>query len=1149
MRYFVLITVCVLTSWMLNSCSNEELPPDTTSETYQNAVSAFYVSLAAAQTDEARFAFNKMNEVSRAFPEEAAAWANLGVFAMRQGNFELAADRLGLAREAAPENPQILFLSGMMESRRGRISDAIHFYRSATEFNPNDARMAYSLMTELEREDASIHTEEINQILTDLLGSNPENQVLWFEQARIAVRNRSSVELNNALIQLKSHSENWPQEAETQFQLVEELAQEEAFQELTLELAFFRNALEPTPDFQDDLRMVQFPPTEIGFFITEFLWLPQPEPLVAEPDMGITFEAQSPEGFPESVALVKSVTLLEESPPFSVFIADGNLMIDSETALPFPGNTDTILSPAVMAEIDYNYSFRNDIALAGSDGFRLFEQKDDQTFEDVTSSLGLSRSIINQQYNGVWPADVDLDGDLDLILAPVNGKPIALINQTDGTFGVQSLFGNLQNIVDMKWADFDGDGAADALFLTDDGRLFFQQNLRSNQFIPHPGFPEVSEVIAVGLGDLTANGYFDIITLKSNGLLTVFEYDQRRGAWDGKVVAESSAMPSETGKVALFVADIDNNGSLDIIGSGLNETQIWLSDSDRNFSKLETETFGWVSSVFDVDGSERLDFIGVDSSGKPFNRMNTGTKPYNAYSIRARASGSEGDQRINSFGIGGEMEVRSGLLYQKQLISSPIVHFGLGLNEEADMLRIIWPNGSIQAEFTELGMGSTIFNEQVLKGSCPWLFTNDGESIHFITDILWRSPLGLRINAQETAGVIQTLDRVRIPGEKLKAVDGIYDVRITAELWETHFFDHVSLVAVDHPEGTQVFIDERFVFPAPDLSSQLTTNPQPLHKVTDENGQDVTEIVSELDENYSAPFRKTSYQGLVHEHFIEIDLGNQPPVDKPLWLIAHGWLRPTDSSINLALSQGEHEPPSGLHIKVADGNGGWKTLHQNYGFPAGKLKSILLELDDVFPDKTDRRLRFYTTSEIYWDALFWAGKLPSAQIKETILPAERMELAYRGYSKWSRADSTSPKLPTYSEISSTTQRWRDLEGFHTRFGDVTELLADIDDRYVIMNAGDEMRLGFRSPGEPEDGFERTFILVSDGWVKDGDYNTEASRTVLPLPYHGMADYEYSSTGTLTDDPVYKKNRQDWVRYHTRYISPESFRTALIFKND
>ena len=137
-------------------------------------------------------------------------------------------------------------------------------------------------------------------------------------------------------------------------------------------------------------------------------------------------------------------------------------------------------------------------------------------------------------------------------------------------------------------------------------------------------------------------------------------------------------------------------------------------------------------------------------------------------------------------------------------------------------------------------------------------------------------------------------------------------------------------------------------------------------------------------------------------------------------------------------------------------------------------------------------------------------------------------------------------LPDYSQISSTAQRWRDLEGYHTRFGDVSELLTEIDDRYVIMNAGDEMLYEFEEAGPLAENHKRSFVFVSDGWVKDGDYNTEASATVLPLPYHGQADYEYKATGTLFDDPVYQQHAEDWVNYHTRYITPSVFRTALKF---
>lgn len=701
------------------------------------------------------------------------------------------------------------------------------------------------------------------------------------------------------------------------------------------------------------------------------------------------------------------------------------------------------------------------------------------------------------------------------------------------------------------WADLDNDGASDAVFRTDDGDLVMFRNQRSGVMNLNDQLPVSGSVKAFTVSDIDASGTFDIVVVYNDQTVEQLRYLQDEDNWEARPLFAMEAQGENLtdGITMLFAADMDNNGSFDIIISSENETQIWLSDSELNFSLLDFPLPGGVSSIFDINGNDRLDLLGIDANGRVFQKINSGTESYNARSIRARASGTEGDQRINSFGIGGEMEIRSGLLYQKQLIRSPIVHFGLGTFEEAEMLRIIWPNGSVQAEFAELGMGSTIFNEQILKGSCPWLFTNDGDEIQFITDILWRSPLGLRINAQETAGVIQTLDRVRIPGGQLSVTDGVYDVRITAELWETHFFDYVSLVAVDHPEDTDIFIDERFVFPAPDLSTKAMSKPRPVKKVTDQIGTDWTNTVSKTDGSYMMPFQKTSYQGVVQDHYVEIELGDDVPAEETIYLVASGWLRPTDSSINLAISQGQRNPPKGLRVEISDGLGSWSVLHENYGVPAGKTKSILLELDGVFPDPSDRRIRFSTTSEIYWDSIQWASAVSSNQITETNLNASKMELRYRGYSEWERADDVSPMLPLYDEISSTHQRWRDLVGYHTRFGDVSELMEEIDDRYVIMNAGDEMLLEFEFPGEPEPGYTRSFVFVSDGWVKDGDYNTEASKTVTPLPAHGQSDYEYGSNQDLMQDPVYMRHKEDWVHFHTRFITPEPFRTALLFDRE
>jgi hypothetical protein len=138
-----------------------------------------------------------------------------------------------------------------------------------------------------------------------------------------------------------------------------------------------------------------------------------------------------------------------------------------------------------------------------------------------------------------------------------------------------------------------------------------------------------------------------------------------------------------------------------------------------------------------------------------------------------------------------------------------------------------------------------------------------------------------------------------------------------------------------------------------------------------------------------------------------------------------------------------------------------------------------------------------------------------------------------------QANAGSPELPHYDMLIGTTQRWLDLIGFYTRFGDVGELLGKVDDRYVIANAGDELALRFAAPAEPPPGWVRDFVMIGDGWNKDGDYNTAFSKTVLPLPSHARPMYD-TPPGTLEDDPVYRFHREDWGRYHTRYVTPTDF---------
>ncbi len=88
------------------------------------------------------------------------------------------------------------------------------------------------------------------------------------------------------------------------------------------------------------------------------------------------------------------------------------------------------------------------------------------------------------------------------------------------------------------------------------------------------------------------------------------------------------------------------------------------------------------------------------------------------------------------------------------------------------------------------------------------------------------------------------------------------------------------------------------------------------------------------------------------------------------WLVANGWIYPTDSSINVAIGQAGIQP-HGLSLEAQDEAGRWIVVAADLGFPAGKNKTILIDLGQVARAGIAhaRRVRLRTNLEIYWDSL------------------------------------------------------------------------------------------------------------------------------------------------------------------------------------
>ena len=1127
---------------LLCGCQPSGLPKSG-SRAYLEEVTAFYVGLAALQVGDDVRADSTLERATQLAQGEPAGWANWGVLALRQGNFEAAAQRLGRAQKLAPGNDQIHYLLGILESRRGNPTQAIVELREAVRINPRGLRAMYLLAQEVERQGDANGAAEFQQLMEKILAEQPGNPAVLLELGRAAAKRGEGQTLHSVVAQIAASATAWPAEVQPQWSALQAAAASPDPRAAAVRIAFLRNSLMRVPEFRQSLAVIQPAAGSDAVPFPHFLVLPSPAFVPAAADTAVRFRTAAIADEAKGYSWVGAISLTGEGVPVVAVANQQVVKLATGASFPFPGGSgNSPLEPESILPVDFNYDFKMDLVLAGAGGVRFLRQESPTSFIDVTEQTKLPPAVLRAGYSGAWAIDVEADGDMDVVLGSRQAPPLVLRNNGDGSFTVAHPFAGIAGMTGFAWVDMDSDGNPDAAIIDGSGALHFFHNQRSGVFREIALPPGLSNIKAVTVADVSGAGTLALVAIDGNGALLAITSRS-----DGWKVAELGKARRLAGEVRLRTADVDNNGAVDLLILPVAAdvgALVWLGNGEQKFSPLPQPAGSpRVFDVADLNGDGRLDLLGLSADGQAQQAINEGSKKYQWQSLRPRARTATGDQRINSFGIGGEMELRSGLMIQKQPITAPQLHFGLGELAGTDVVRIQWPNGMENAEFA-LQADQQVLTEQRLKGSCPFLFAWNGKQFGFVKDAVpWGSAIGLQIDSVGAPGIAATEEWYKIGRDQLMPHDGFYDLRITGELWETFYYDYLKLMVVDHPAGTEVFTDERFAVPAVKLAITAVATPQPIVHAIDDRGVDVTDIVDKLDGRYLDTFGRGQYQGLTRDHFVEVDLGNDAPSSGPLWLIARGWLHPTDSSVNVAISQGSHQKAQALSLEVPDGHGGWRTAKTNLGFPAGRKKICLFNLENNFLPGTPHKVRLRTNLEVYWDSIGWARGLPDTQLKVTRLNPSLADLHYRGYSVVTQANASSPEIPDYQRIAATTQVWRDLEGYYTRYGDVRELLSGIDDRYVIMNAGDEVSLRFAQQPPPPAGWVRDYVIAGDGWIKDGDYNSTWSRTVQPLPYHAKREYS-DAPGKLEEEPVYRRHPEDWQKYHTRYVTAEPVDQAL-----
>lgn len=801
---------------------------------------------------------------------------------------------------------------------------------------------------------------------------------------------------------------------------------------------------------------------------------------------------------------------------------------------------------------DYDNDGHVDLYLTGSRGNRLYHNDGNGLFIDVTETAGVAGPA---EAHGALFFDADHEGDLDLL---VLGRATNTYyqNNRDGRFTDVSQRTDLGADVGLNSrqaaiGDFDEDGDIDVVLANRAGPMHLYTNLRQGHFQEigrQAGLPQTA-VQSFAVGDVDNDGFLDLfvaaagrstlLTNRQDGTFQSAELKLSSGALQGLEVTEAHFF------------DFDNNGFLDLVLIGKRDDhQPALLYLLRNEGKGR---FSDVSSILpsehreaqtlltaDIDNDGDLDLIVGTPEGRIRLLRNDGGNLNHWLKVKLVGITTRGGKN-NLHSIGSRLEVKAGDLYQMQVVTEPISHFGLGARPQADVVRVIWTNGVPQNHLQPTA-DQMIVEEQVLKGSCAFLYAFDGEHISFVTDMMWRSALGmpLGIMGGETAYAFADVSKeyLKISGEQLQPQNGRYTLHITEELWETSYFDQLKLFALDHPTSSPIFVDERFVLPPfPDLELFQIDAPQPLHSAQDERGTDLLEILAEIDDRYVDNLRPTTYQGVTEPHDLILDLGESVDPNNCL-LLLNGWLFPTDASINVAIAQAMDVETVSPHLQVRNAQGQWQTVLPAMGFPMGKKKTLVLDLSGKFLTE-DRQVRIRTSMEIYWDWIVSAPRRLTPRHRLTELGLAEAELHYRGFSRvYRKGGRHGPHWFDYQSVS-TTPQWRDLVGAYTRYGDVTALLQEADSQYIIMNAGDEFSVSFDAelPALPA-GWTRDFLIYSEGWIKDGDLNTAQGQTVEPLPFHGMSQYPY---GPAEHYPADETHRDFLETYNTREVRAEYFR--------
>lgn len=818
-----------------------------------------------------------------------------------------------------------------------------------------------------------------------------------------------------------------------------------------------------------------------------------------------------------------SLFVVEPGKGFRVLDNKQGTFQSSNTLL--PANESETASKVLVG--DFQNDRLDDVLVLGTNGSRLFKWEENGAITDVTSSTGLGALRAD---TGLL-MDLDFTGKLDIVAVSSSdhtlkvwrqSSPLNFSDVTDDS-GIPN---NLANVRQVWMEDWNRDQVMDVIASQTLGAPVLLEKQRGGKL-------EVHDQAIWGEGTVFCGGDFDndlrpdlavvgseSITIYYNGGTQV----ELKGSLEGVV---NRIVP----------VDFDNDGWLDVwtIGDGI---RAWRNQGLAGFEEqttalgLDSFADGPVSDIQFADFDRDCDqdaILALKKGGLRFLRNDGG----NAHGqIRVKMVGN----RSNASGIGCKIEIATGGLRLIRTVQQLPVEIGVGNHQVLDSFLVHWFNWPQGSAEVPVGCQEPLLalEQTIQEGSCPYLYAWDGETFRFVTDFLGAAPLGLPV----AAGRYVEADPEELVwfGNEDTFVprDGALELSITEELREVLYLDEAKLVVVDREPDTEVHSTDKLLPSKPFPTGTLITlhHEHPLQDAQNQDGKDVTEALRKVDGHRASPpsMRTPQLRGLAEPHSWTLDFG---PLDhaKPWVLVLNGWIRFGGGMANIAGSQDPTLPFPFPMLEAETAPGNWSKVDVTVGAPAGKTKTIVVDLDGKLPPNT-RRLKLSGAFEIHWDRIALMEKKKNPKTTITYVAPTGSDLHFRGFSRLQDLPSDAPLTPVYEDVKAHSH-WTIIPGgWSTRYGDVSELIAARDEGLALIHSGDELMLSFETdslPSKPK-GMFREYFLYADGWDKDSDFHVAAGDTIEPLPFHGMDDqrYGHEKRPSFSSDALHRK-------YHTRWV--------------